>query len=104
MTPNELVKLIEGLVVVTGVASLAWVLFKSSTTKATIQSQKDLIDTLNTQVSQLRTLHTENEKAISELKGQVSVYKELPLSELAASMRDMAKVQAQMLELLRLKK
>lgn len=101
MSLDEVVKLIEGLIVITGVGSLVFVLFKSATTKATILSQKELIDTLNTQVSQLRTLHIENEKAISELKGQVSVYKELPLSELASSMRQIVLTQAEILKIIK---
>lgn len=75
---NEVVKQLEGLVVITSVVGIIFALLKTGTTKATIQSQKELIETLTTQVNELRNLHIENEKAISELQGQVSVYKELP--------------------------
>lgn len=100
---QELVKLIEGLVVITGVGSLVFVLFKSGTTKATIQSQKELIDTLKTQVDELRALHIDNEKSIAELRGQVSVYKELPLAEMAKNMKDMATEQKEILKILKAK-
>jgi len=98
MTPNELVKLVEGLIVLAGTGAIFYAVFKNSTVKAIIQSQKDLIETLSGQVSELRKLHIENEKAISELKGQVSVYKELPLQELATSMKDISRTQKKILE------
>ncbi len=77
---NEVVKQLEGLVVITSVVGIIFALLKTGTTKATIQSQKELIETLTAQVNELRNLHIENEKAISELQGQVSVYKEIPLN------------------------
>ena len=101
MNFNEIVNIAEGLIVISGIAGVIFAIFKDGTTKATIQSQKDLIDTLSTQVTQLRTLHIENEKAIAELKGQVSVYKELPLSELSNSMRELAKAQSEILKLIK---
>lgn len=101
MNFNETVKLVEGAIVIAGVASLIFVSFKSATTKATIVAQKDLIETLTTQVKELRSLHLDNEKAISELKGQVSVYKELPLSELSNSMRELAQAQKEIFKLIK---
>lgn len=101
MNFNEIVKLAEGLIVISGIAGVIFAIFKDGTTKATIASQKDLIDTLTTQVNQLRALHIDNEKAISELRGQVSVYKELPLSELSNSMRELAKAQSEILKLIK---
>lgn len=101
MLADELTKLVEGLVVLTGVGAVIFSVFKNQTVKATIQSQKDLIETLSTQVSELRTLHIENEKAISKLQGQVEVYKELPLSEMAHSMGELASTQKQILNILK---
>ena len=97
MNSSELVKLIEGLIVIGGVAALVFAVFKSQTTKQTVISQKELIETLSAQVSELRTLHIENEKAISRLSGQVEVYKELPLADLAKSMNKIAITQAEIL-------
>lgn len=97
MTPQELTKLLEGIIVLGGVAAIFYAVFKNSTVKTTIQSQKDLIDTLTAQVSELRTLHISNEKSIAELRGQVSVYKELPLKELADSMESIASTQDKIL-------
>ena len=98
---NDTIKLLEGLIIIASISSIVFSLFKTGTTKATIQSQKDLIDTLSTQVTQLRTLHIENEKAIAELKGQVSVYKELPLSQMSDSMAELVKAQKDILRLLK---
>lgn len=100
---NEVVKQLEGLVVITSVVGIIFALLKTGTTKATIQSQKELIETLTAQVNELRNLHMENEKAISELQGQVSVYKELPLNQLSTSMAEIAKAQKDILRLLKQK-
>lgn len=98
MDTNELTKLIEGLIVLGGVGAVVFAVFKNQTVKQTIQSQKDLIETLTAQVNELRTLHMENEKAIARLTGQVEVYKELPLADLAKSMKEMAETQGQILK------
>lgn len=100
---NEVVKQLEGLVVIASVVGIIFALLKTGTTKATIQSQKELIETLTIQVNELRNLHIENEKAISELQGQVSVYKEIPLNQLSASMAEIAKAQKDILRLLKQK-
>lgn len=97
MTPDELVKLVEGLIVVSGIAAIVFAVFKNSTVKQTIQSQKELIETLTSQVNELRTLHIQNEKSISELRGQVSVYKELPLTDLSKYMQQLADTQVKIL-------
>lgn len=91
MSTNDLLRLLEATLVIGGTLAIIYAVFKNTTVKATIQSQKELIDTLSEQVSQLRQLHIDNEKDIAELRGQVSVYKELPLKELAESMESIAK-------------
>lgn len=53
------------------------------TTKETIASQKELIEVLQTQVSELRILHENNSKEIAHLTGQLNAYKEIPLSKIA---------------------
>jgi hypothetical protein len=98
MTPDELVKLVEGLIVISGIAAIVYAVFKNSTVKQTIQSQKELIETLTGQVAELRQLHIDNEKAIARLTGEVSVYKTLPLSELAKSMQTIVDTQQKILK------
>lgn len=101
MNINDLAKTIEAIIVIVGVAALVWAIFKNQTVRATIVSQKELIDTLTAQVSELRTLHIENEKAISRLSGQVEVYKELPLTQIANSMESIAKNQQEIIRILK---
>lgn len=98
MTSSELTKLIEGLIVIGGIAAVVYAVFKNQTVKQTITSQKELIETLSAQVTELRTLHMENEKSIARLAGQVEVYKELPLADLATSMKEIANTQQQILK------
>lgn len=63
---------------------------RSQLPKQTIQNQKELIETyekrlkaLEDQAEQDKKQHIENVKAIAELQGQIKVYKELPLQEIA---------------------
>ena len=108
MTPSELTKLLEGIIVVGGVGSVFYAVFKSRTTKDIIANQTTLIDTLKKRIDaaidenkELRQLHIANEKSIAELRGQVSVYKELPLKELADSMQQIASTQDKILSQLK---
>ena len=101
MTPNDLVKLAEGLIVIAGIAAVVYAVFKNSTVKATIQSQKELIETLTAQVAELRTAHIENEKAIAKLSGQLEVYKEIPLKVIAESLEKLVDGQESILKSLK---
>lgn len=87
MVEQDLARVIEALIVIGGMGGLVYAVFKNSTVKATIQSQKELIETLTKQVSELRTLHIENEKAIAKLSGQLEVYKEIPLKDIADTLK-----------------
>lgn len=65
--------------------------------KQTIANQKDLIDTYEKRLKTLedqgkedKKQHIENVKAIAELQGQIKVYKELPLQDMALAMKEMA--------------
>lgn len=67
--------------------------------KQTIANQKDLIETyekrlkaLEDQKDEDRKQHIENVKAIAELQGQIKVYKELPLQEMAQAMQQISEV------------
>ena len=50
MTPSELTKLLEGIIVVGGVGSVFYAVFKSRTTKDIIANQTTLIDTLKKRI------------------------------------------------------
>jgi uncharacterized protein HemX len=97
MNSSELIRLAEGILILTGIAGVVYAVFKSQTTKATIQSQKELIETLTAQISELRTLHMENEKAIAKLSGQLEVYKEIPLKEIGESLKQLSETQKRIL-------
>lgn len=86
VTPEDLIRLAEGIIVLAGIAAVVYAVFKNQTVKQTIQSQKELIETLKVQVDELRTLHIDNEKAIAKLSGQLEVYKEIPLKEISKSL------------------
>lgn len=67
--------------------------------KQTIENQKDLIETyekrlkaLEDQSAEDRRNHLEQVKAIADLQGQIKVYKELPLQEMATAMQRISQV------------
>lgn len=67
--------------------------------KQTIENQKDLIETyekrlkaLEDQSAEDRKNHLEQVKAIADLQGQIKVYKELPLQEMATAMQEISRV------------
>lgn len=81
---------------------------KSQIPKQTIQNQKELIETyekrlkaLEDQSEQDKKQHIENVKAIAELQGQINVYKELPLQQMADSMREIAQTNKKILTLIK---
>jgi len=81
---------------------------KSQIPKQTIENQKTLIETyekrlkaLEDQKEEDRKQHIENVKAIAELQGQINVYKELPLQQMADSMREIAQTNKKILTLIK---
>ena len=72
--------------------------------KQTIQNQKELIETyekrlkaLEDQSEQDKKQHIENVKAIADLQGQIKVHKEIPLQQIADSMKELANTNKQIL-------
>ena len=60
---------------------------RSRIPKETIEQQGKLIEALTQRQTELLAAHVTNEKAISELQGQIKVYKELPLRQIADSLK-----------------
>ena len=60
---------------------------RSRIPKETIAQQGELIKALTQRQQELLDAHVSNEKAISELQGQIKVYKELPLQQIANSLK-----------------
>lgn len=70
---------------------------RSQIPKQTIQNQKELIETYEKRLKALedqaeldKKQHLENVKAIAELQGQLKVYKEIPLQQIADSMKELS--------------
>lgn len=77
---------------------------RSQLPKQTIANQKELIETyekrlkaLEDQAEQDKKQHLENVKAIADLQGQIKVYKEIPLQQIADSMKELANTNKQIL-------
>jgi hypothetical protein len=79
----------------------AYLVTKSTTTKVTIESQKELINTLiagkdeqKDQIAELHNKHAESVKAIGNLQGQIDVLKNIPLKEISQDLRIISRDQA----------
>ncbi len=90
---KELDTIIFGSELVVG-AVLAYLYVKSRLPKETIDQQTKLITTLEVRIKTMEMenreqlkKHIENEKAIAALQGQIAVYKELPLQDIAKSLK-----------------
>lgn len=93
----------------------AVVVVRSSATKQTISSQKELIDTLiagkeeqKGQIADLQHKHNESTKSIAALQGQVDILKNIPLKEISGDlsaitkeMRGIADTQRQIVQILK---
>ena len=89
----EIQALIFGVEIIVG-AMLAFLYIKSRLPKETIEQQSKVIaalekriDTMEFESKEQLKKHIENEKAIADLQGQIKVYKELPLQDIAKSLK-----------------
>lgn len=82
----------------------AYVVIRSTSTKQTISSQKELIDTLRTkgevQQEEIKGLkekqesqHLASTQAIAELRGQVNTLRDIPLKEIAGDIATIRETQ-----------
>lgn len=92
-----LIGYIAGAFGLVAVVASALVVTRSATSKQTIDSQKDLIDTLikgkdeqKAQISDLMGKHIESTKAIAGLQGQVDVLKNIPLKEISGDLKSIS--------------
>lgn len=72
---------------------------RSKVPSQTISNYKDLTESQEKRISALEAQaaidhqnHIDNIKAVADLQGQIKVYKELPLQEMAAAMQDISTV------------
>ncbi len=84
---------------VIGVVVMAILYVKSRLPKETIEQQTKLIDALNKLLDnlegenkELHKQHVDNQKAIADLQGQIKVYKELPLQDIAKSLKTLENI------------
>lgn len=83
---QEIQIIIVGAEIIAGVIITA-LFVRSRIPKETIEQQGKLIEALTARQTELINAHVTNEKAISELQGQIKVYKELPLQQIANSLK-----------------
>lgn len=95
---NDVTSLV-GLAEIAGVVVLAILYIKSKIPKETIDQQTKLIDALEKRITnlesdakELHAQHVENEKTIADLQGQIKVYKELPLQDIAKSLKVLERI------------
>lgn len=81
------IQLIAFIAEVVAAILLALLYVKSRIPKQTIEQQSQLIGALQDRVKLLEDAHHTNQKAIGTLEGQIKVYKELPLQEIAKSLQ-----------------
>lgn len=81
------IQLIAFIAEVVAAILLALLYVKSRIPKQTIEQQSQLINALQSRVKVLEDSRTNDQKAIGTLEGQIKVYKELPLQEIAKSLQ-----------------
>lgn len=97
MTILSLVGYIAGALGLAGSISAAVVMVRSTASKQTIDSQRELIDALlkgkeeqKDQIFDLQQKHIGSIKAIADLQGQLTVLKNVPLQQIADDMKSIA--------------
>ena len=100
MSILALVGYIAGVVGFIATIVAAYLVTKSTTTKVTIESQKELITTLmagkdeqKDQIAQLHQKHAESVQAIGNLQGQLDILKDIPLKKIASDLTQLSKDQ-----------
>lgn len=72
----------------------------SRSTKDTIKQQSVLIDAQKDRLDLLERQHIENAKKIGQLEGQLNAYKELPLKQIASSLKSLSENQRSIIDIL----
>ena len=80
-----------------GVAGAITIVFSRTKTE-NLKDLKERVDMLEKDREESRAQHLENQKAIANLEGQLSTYKEIPLKSIATSLEQIAKSNGSILE------
>lgn len=68
----------------------AYLILKSKVKTDNLKDLKDRVEILEKEREEARKQHLENQKAIANLEGQLSTYKEIPLKQIAASLSELS--------------
>lgn len=105
MSILSLVGYIAGVVGFIATIVAAYLVTRSTTTKVTIESQKELITTLlagkdeqKDQILQLHQKHSESVRMIGNLQGQLDILKDIPLKDISADLKIISKDQKSIVE------
>lgn len=105
MSILALVGYIAGVVGFIATIVAAYLVTKSTTTKVTIESQKELIATLiagkdeqREQIAELHEKHSQSVQAIGNLQGQIDVLKNIPLKDISQDLKIISKDQKVILD------
>lgn len=71
----------------------AWVVINSKVKSENLSDLKDRVEILEAERKEAQNQHLESQKAIANLEGQLSTYKEIPLKSIAKSLEDIGKSQ-----------
>ncbi len=98
MDALSLIGYIAGVFGLVSVVTASIIIVKSTTSKTTIEQQKELIAVLsqgkaeqNEKIVELQGQHADAMKAISNLQGQVDVLKNIPLVNIDGTLKELAK-------------
>lgn len=93
MEPVVLLGYVSGVLGILTIIASGFVVVRSSATKATINTQNQLIDALVKSDEQKNKLITALQADVSKLKGEVGILRDMPLSEISKAISDLAKDQ-----------
>lgn len=85
---------------VVALAVVGFYAIRSKVKNENIADLKDRVGILEKERDEARKQHLENQKAISNLEGQLATYKEIPLKSIAGSLEELTKSNTAILETL----
>lgn len=68
----------------------AYLILKSKVKTDNLKDLKERVEILEKEREEARQQHLDNQKAIANLEGQLSTYKEIPLKQIAASLSELS--------------
>jgi septal ring factor EnvC (AmiA/AmiB activator) len=81
-------------------AAVAFYVVRSKIKDENLKDLKERVEILERERDEARVQHVENQKAIANLEGQLSTYKEIPLKQIAESLQELSKSNEKILTVL----